>query len=279
MIHSVTHAQDPSPEHPLGDSRSIHDLVRRLGQAARRSDPLLISGESGTGKRLAAKLVHHWSPRRTRPFVARNASSLEESRIAENLFGRASNHSAIELRQGAFQSAAEGTLLLAHVDTLSLAAQADVLDVLESGRFTPLGQDRSLAARARVIATTSRNLSSLVESGEFLRDLRLLLHSNEIRFPPLRERVRDIPLLVEHLIGCYRDALPTPVSGVDNDAMCCLLACPWYGNVRELACVIERGLILGEDCRLRVDDLPAYVRDCSIPSHAAGPCTTQPLYH
>jgi transcriptional regulator with PAS, ATPase and Fis domain len=209
---------------------------------------VLIVGETGTGKELVARAIHHNSQRRTNRFVALNCSAIPETLLEAELFGhvRGAFTGAIGNRQGRFEQAHRGTLFLDEVGTMSPSLQAKLLRVLQEREFERIGDSQSIKVDVRVIAATNADLERMVREGAFREDLYYRLNVIPIHLPPLRERREDIPLLVHHFLERFGREQDPPRDGVTlaQDAMRRLMAYDWPGNIRQLENVIERALAL-----------------------------------
>jgi DNA-binding NtrC family response regulator len=237
---------DPSPPLLLGDSPAMVHVRRVLARAAAVDATVLLLGETGTGKTLLAHALHAASARSRGPFVAINCAAVPESIFESELFGcrRGAFTGALEDRPGLLESADRGTLLLDEVGELPLAQQAKLLTVLESGEVRAVGARRATRIDVRLVSATSAALEAAIASGRFRGDLFHRLALLELRMPPLRERVADIPRLAAHFLASAsaRHRLPSPP--LDARATEVLTHDPWPGNVRELAHVVEAALIL-----------------------------------
>ena len=224
-----------------GESRAMQIVRQRIRDFGRAEATVLIGGETGTGKELAARALHAASPRAAGPFVAINCAALPPELVESELFGsiRGAFTGAIHTRPGLFEAARGGTLLLDEIGELPRSAQAKLLRVLEAGSYRPLGAVREKQAEARVLAATNRDLAKLCASGEFRLDLYYRVAVLRIELPPLRERRADIPGLVQHFIA----RAGRPPQAIAPEAMARLLAHGWPGNVRELRSVVERMLL------------------------------------
>jgi two-component system response regulator AtoC len=229
------------------------------------SSTVLITGETGTGKELAARAVHHASARSAQRFVALNCSAIPETLLEAELFGhvRGAFTGAVSNRQGKLESAHRGTLFLDEVGTMSPALQAKLLRVLQEREFERIGDSHTIRIDTRIIAATHADLKQLVSDGGFREDLYYRLNVIPIHLPPLRERREDIPLLVQHFLQKLGRELSPPRMDVtfSQDAMRRLMAHPWPGNVRQLENVVERALALSPGrSQIDVADLPPDVR-------------------
>lgn len=233
----------------LGMSQPMQALFALVERIAQVSSPALLLGETGTGKELVARALHHTGPRAAGPFVAVNCASVPETLLESELFGHTKGAftGATQTRRGLFLDADGGTLLLDEIGELSPPLQARLLRVLESGEVRPLGSDAVRSVDVRVVAATHRPLSDLVHRGEFREDLYFRLKVLPIVLPPLRDRGDDIRLLAEHFLAKSRERLPQSTArAFSADAMAVLLAHTWPGNVRELQHLIERLVVTSD---------------------------------
>jgi len=228
--------------------------MEQVDQVARTDAPVLILGETGSGKEVVARAIHQRSRRAEGPFLRINCGAIAPDLVDSELFGheRGSFTGAVAARKGWFERADGGTLFLDEVGDLPPAAQVRLLRVLQDGSFMRVGGQHVLTCDVRVVAATHRDLPNLVRTGSFREDLWYRISVFPIRLPPLRERQQDIPALVRHFserAGVRLSGMAITPTGADLDA---LVAYPWPGNVRELAAVIERGAILGDGRRLEL---------------------------
>ena len=228
----------------LGRSRPMRALFQLLETVARSSSTILVTGETGTGKEVVARAIHHNSPRRTNRFVALNCSAIPETLLEAELFGHARGAftGAVGTRQGRFEQAHKGTLFLDEVGTMSVALQMKVLRALQEREFERVGDSQTIKVDVRVIAATNSDLSRMVADGTFREDLYYRLNVIPIELPPLRERRDDIPILVKHFLDKFA---PDSVIHVSQGAMRALMAYHWPGNVRQLENAVERAVALG----------------------------------
>lgn len=247
----------------LGEDGSI-DAVRTLIRKAAVADaPVLITGETGTGKELVARHLHAESPRAARPFVALNCAALVEGLLESEFFGheKGAFTGATEQRDGRIAQASDGTLFLDEVGELPATLQAKLLRVLSEGTFRRVGGKDSLPMRCRVLAATNRDLKQMVKEGTFREDLFYRLQVLEIDVPPLRERPGDVIVIAEASLERLAAQLGRRVPRLAQDARAVLEAYPWPGNVRELLNVLERALVLLEGDTITAADLPQDVRE------------------
>ena len=228
----------------VGTSRVMRDLYHLLETVAPTSSTVLIAGETGTGKELAARALHHNSPRRGHRFVALNCSAIPETLLEAELFGhvRGAFTGAIATRQGRLEQANKGTLFLDEIGTMSPALQAKLLRVLQEREFERVGDSHTIKIDVRVIAATHSDLDRMVADGTFRQDLFYRLNVIPIKLPPLRDRRDDIPLLVQHFLQKLCADLGRETVTVSQDAMRRLMAYSWPGNVRQLENIVERAM-------------------------------------
>ncbi len=238
---------------------AVLELIER---AAEFKTTVLLTGESGTGKEVLARAVHAQSARRHQAFVAVNCGAIPEALLESELFGHAKGAftGADRARRGLFTEADGGTLFLDEVGELPLPLQVKLLRVLQEEEVRPVGESKPRTVDVRVIAATARDLVREVAEGRFREDLFYRLDVMRVTVPPLRERREDIPLLVDHFLASFRASLGKHVRSVADDALAKLVAYAWPGNVRELENVIERAVILADDERIGLRELPESVR-------------------
>jgi transcriptional regulator with GAF, ATPase, and Fis domain len=228
-----------------------------LETVARSSSTILITGETGTGKEVVARAIHHNSARKTYRFVALNCSAIPETLLEAELFGhvRGAFTGAVGARQGRFEQAHKGTLFLDEVGTMSNALQMKLLRALQEREFERVGDSQTIKVDVRVIAATNSDLAQMVAEGAFREDLYYRLHVIPIQLPPLRERRDDIPVFVKHF---FEKFAPGSQMQLSQAAMRALMGYQWPGNVRQLENAVERAVALGAG-RQEVDiaDLPA----------------------
>ena len=271
----------------VGKSRPMERLFQLLETVAPTNSTILISGETGTGKEVVARAIHHNSPRRAHRFVALNCSAIPETLLEAELFGhvRGAFTGAVGNRQGRLEQAHKGTLFLDEVGTMSVALQMKLLRVLQEREFERVGDSHTIKVDVRVIAATNSDLARLVAEGQFREDLFYRLNVIPVQVPPLRDRKEDIPLLVQHFLAKFeaerhaaqedmdgppagspkrdpRDA-PRPAAPptVSQEGMRRLMAYPWPGNVRQLENAIERAVAFTAGrSQIDVGDLPTEVQ-------------------
>ncbi len=240
----------------VGQSPALLAVLKQVEQVAPTDSTVLIQGETGTGKELIARAIHHLSPRKAGPLVRVNCGAIPPTLIESELFGheKGSFTGAMQRRIGRFELADGGTLFLDEVGELPLEAQTKLLRVLQEREIERVGGDRVIAVNVRVIAATNRDLQAAVKAGSFRADLLYRLHVFPIALPPLRARPTDIPLLVAGFLKKFSARMGKRLDGVSQGAMARLQLYAWPGNVRELENVIERASILAQGPRVNIDD-------------------------
>jgi len=245
----------------IGESVPMKALRQQLKLMAPTNGRVLIFGESGTGKELVARAIHQQSPRAAGPFVEVNCAVIPEDLIESELFGhvKGSFAGALEDKIGKFQKADGGTLFLNEVGDMSLKTQSKVLRALDEGRFEPVGSAAGHTMDARVIASTNKDLDEEIARGNFREDLFYRLNVIPFDVPPLRQRVEDIPVMVEHFVKEFAAAYGRKPKVLASDAMQVLLNYTWPGNIRELRNLIERIVIMNPQQKIERKHLPALV--------------------
>jgi formate hydrogenlyase transcriptional activator len=226
--------------------QQVLNLVRMVGNS---DCATLIQGETGTGKEVIARAIHHQSARRQGPFVALNCAAIPGPLLESELFGheRGAFTGACAQTRGRFQLADRGTLFLDEIGDLPLELQPKLLRALQEHEFERLGSGQTVRVNVRVVAATNQNLAQLVAAKQFRADLYYRLNVIPICLPPLRERVEDIPLLVEHFVRKYSARLNKPIGVIPDEVMEALKAHDWPGNIRELQNFIERALVFSSE--------------------------------
>jgi DNA-binding NtrC family response regulator len=230
----------------VGRSRVMQEVLRRASLVAETKSTVLITGETGTGKEMVARLIHHRSAQKEMPLIKVNCAAIPETLLESELFGhvRGAFTGATMTKRGKFALADGGSIFLDEIGTMSTAVQAKLLRVLQEREFEPLGAERTQRVDVRVVAATNRDLKQLVADGKFQEDLYYRLNVIPIHIPPLRERREDITVLVEHFIDKHRQRTGKRIAGIDPDVLATLERYDWPGNVRELENTIERGVVL-----------------------------------
>jgi DNA-binding NtrC family response regulator len=254
---ALRRANEGNVERLPGMSPSIVHLNDILAQIARAPSPVLIEGESGTGKGVIARLIHNRSPRARSPFVDLNCAGLSKELLESELFGheRGAFTNAMNTKPGLFEIAGDGTLFLDEMGEMELTVQARLLKSLEEKRFRRVGGIRDLRADFRLIAATNRDLQTEVAEGRFRGDLYYRLNVVRLKMPPLRERLEDLPILVETILGPLAKEMGRKPPKVSPRALRKLASYPWPGNIRELRNVLERALLTLSSDEIHSEDL------------------------
>jgi PAS domain S-box-containing protein len=264
----------------FGDIISRSAVMRRvlatLPTIAESESTVLITGESGTGKELVARAIHDLSKRARGPFVPVNAAGIPDTLLEAELFGyeRGAFTGAVKAKPGRFARAARGTLFLDEIGDLPLQLQAKLLRVLQDRTYEPLGGVSTLTADTRIVAATNRDLAVMTADGRFREDLYYRFNVFEITLPPLRERMEDLPLLVEHFVRTLSAVHGKKIAGVSPEALAILMSHDYPGNVRELKNVVEHGFVLSPGTMIRPEHLPAGLAPAAAALPATGPHTT-----
>jgi two-component system, NtrC family, response regulator HydG len=261
----------------IGRTPAIDELSSTIGMLRQTRSTVLIYGASGTGKELVARALHFDGQFRAAPFIPLHCGAIAPELIESELFGheKGAFTGAQQSRDGLFRAADGGTIFLDEIAETSPAVQVKLLRVLQRGEIRPVGASQPRIVDVRIIAATNRDLLQLVREGKFREDLYYRLEVVTVHLAPLRERLADLPLLVEHFLArCNRrfERLDRPVRGVSRGAMECMMAYPWPGNVRELENVIERAFALGVSDVLQQENLPPHVR-AGLPTLDSRPVT------
>ena len=252
----------------VGESVAMRALRKQIAVVAPSDGRVLISGESGTGKELVARAIHAQSKRRNAPFIELNSAAIPEELVESELFGHAKGafSGASSAKKGKFEVADGATLFLDEIGDMSPRVQAKMLRVLEEQRFEPVGSNTPIKVDVRVISATNKRLESLIDDGEFRRDLFYRLNVIPFQVPPLRERAEDIPLLTEHFNRKFSADYGRRPKEFTEDAMTLLSEQLWPGNVRELRNTIERIIIMTAADRVTADDVPRPESPAEIPA-------------
>jgi two-component system NtrC family response regulator len=243
----------------IGKSRPMLQIYDLIDKVAQSKASVLITGASGTGKELIAKAIHYEGPRRGRPFISVNCGALTETLLESELFGheKGAFTGAVALKKGRFELADGGTLFLDEVGDMPPSLQVKLLRVLQEMEFERVGGTKTLKVDVRVLSASNRNLKEDVSSGLFREDLYYRLNVIHIDVPPLRERLEDIRLLVNHFIEKYRKDEGKDKIELSPEVWQTLYAHSWPGNIRELENIIERAVVLNSDGVIELKDLPA----------------------
>lgn len=264
--------EEMRPKNIIGSAKPMHTLFRLIDKIAGTSATALILGESGVGKELVASAIHFRSRRAAKPFIKFNCAALPESIVESELFGheKGAFTGAAATRQGRFEMASGGTILLDEVGELSLTVQAKLLRILQEKEFERLGGSKTIKVDVRVIAATNRNLEQLIVDGLFREDLYYRLNIFPITVPPLRERKTDILLLADYFVEKYNAKNHKGVRRISTASIDMLMRYHWPGNVRELENCIERAVILSEDDVIHGYHLPPSLQTAES---SGTPCT------
>src|SRR6185295_6354575 len=255
----------------IGKSPAMQRLFQLLETVAATNSTILITGETGTGKEVVARAIHHNSPRKTHRFVALNCSAIPETLLEAEIFGhvRGAFTGAIGNREGRLEQAHRGTLFLDEVGTMSAALQMKLLRVLQEREFERVGDSKTTKVDVRVIAATNSDLLKMVGDGQFREDLYYRLNVIPVHIPPLRERRDDIPLLVQHFLEKFCGGGTAAVT-VSQEAMRRLMSHPWPGNVRQLENATERAVAFGGSRgQIEAADLPPEIAGAEPPAVSA----------
>ena len=255
----------------LGESPAMRKLKDEIGRVAPIPSTVLITGESGSGKEVVARELHRLGPAPKEAFVAINSAALPENLVESELFGheRGAFTGAATTRKGAFESAGKGTLFLDEIGELPLPAQAKLLRVLEDRQVTRVGASRPVPIHARVVAATNRDLSAEVAAGRFRQDLHFRLNVHTLRVPPLRERLSDVPELVDHILAVTTARFGVRAKRITPEALRILVAYDWRrNNVRELRNIIERMIIASDGDAIGAEHVPQEIQESASPAVA-----------
>ena len=257
----------------VGKSRAISEVLETIQQISASDTNVLIYGESGTGKELAAKAIHHLSPRSSKRFVAFNCGSFTDELMANELFGheKGAFTGAVQEKKGLLETADGGTVFLDEIGDMPMSMQVKLLRVIQEKELLRVGGVEPLPVDVRFIAATHRDLQQDVQAGNFRQDLYYRLNVIALRLPPLIERIDDIPLLVNHFLAQKSRAMKKSIDAVEPEAMDLLCRYSWPGNVRELENIMERAVALENGPIIRVADLPDYIHNLTIETYRHAP--------
>ena len=246
----------------VGKSKPVQEIFRLIEQVADSEASVLIEGDTGTGKELVARAIHHLSPRSGRPFVAVNCAALPESLLESELFGhvRGAFTGALRDKVGRFEAASGGTIFLDEIGEISPTIQVKLLRVLQEHRIERVGAEQSTRVDIRVIAAANQSLTALVQQRRFREDLLYRLRVVPITLPPLRERRDDIPLLAQHFVEHLRRRTGRPITGLEDGALGALVDYDWPGNVRQLENAIEYAFVKAYEGQLAREHLPPEIQ-------------------
>ncbi|MGE5753635.1 MAG: sigma-54-dependent transcriptional regulator [Deltaproteobacteria bacterium] len=247
----------------IGEHPSIREIKRILPRVSKSDAVILLTGESGTGKEVIARNIHSISDRSQAPFLAVNCASLPESLFESELFGheKGAFTGAHRREIGLFEAASGGTLFLDEIAEVKLDIQAKLLRALQEREIRRVGGKENISIDVRIVAATNRDLEEAVKEGRFRADLFYRLNILKLALPPLRDRLSDIPALAEFFLAKHGEKGVPPVREITRESMRLMLRYAWPGNIRELASVIERAVVLAEEGRITPDVLPPEIRD------------------
>ncbi|HZU39136.1 MAG TPA: sigma 54-interacting transcriptional regulator [Gemmataceae bacterium] len=263
----------------LNSTPSLRDMVEPLALAAAHDVPVLISGETGTGKTYLARLLHECSPRKGNRFQVVSCGALSPHLIESELFGHVKGAftGAEQAKEGKFAAAGQGTLLLDEIDTLSLEQQANLLRVIETGEFEPVGSNQTHLCQARIIAASNWDIEAAMECGKFRRDLYYRLHVMAFHLPPLRERRMDIAPLVRGIVARYNTKFRKDLLEISPDVLSALESFSWPGNIRQLENVVQQAVLVSSGPMLLPSFLPHAIQRPA--GNGCGNETTNSLVH
>jgi len=256
------------PSGIIGHSQPMQDVFRLIDKVAPLDCSVLIQGESGTGKEVVARALHDGGPRSSRPFVSFNCGGFTEELIANELFGheKGAFTGATSTKVGLLEAAHTGSILLDEIGEMPPSMQVKLLRFVEERTVMRVGGVRPIPVDVRLIAASNRDLKEMVRSHEFREDLYYRFNVVVISLPPLRDRLEDLPLLVEHFLRKYAPAFGKQIAGVSTEVLEVLSQYPFPGNVRELGNIIERAVALGDEGVIGLRDLPSDLRELSMSS-------------
>lgn len=253
----------------IGSSKAITEVLDLVSKVAGNDVTVLITGESGTGKEMVATAINSESSRKTKPYLKMNCAAIPSELLESQLFGheRGAFTGAISRQEGCFERANGGSLFLDEIGDMSMMTQTKLLRVLQEQEFERIGGSNTIKVDVRIMAATNKNLLEEIKKGRFREDLYYRLNVVEIHIPPLRERIEDIPEIVNSFLDEFKEKYNKPEMIVSSNAMSVLTTYSWPGNVRELRNVIERATVLSRTNVIEPDDFPDKIRK---PSKLAG---------
>ncbi len=249
----------------IGSSKAIEDLQATVRKIAAANSNVLLVGETGTGKELVARSIHASGPKRDERFLAANCGTRPIELLESQLFGTAGAENGRPAQAGSFRSVGEGTVFLDEVSELPMGVQAELLRAIEYQEIVPVGGAEAVRVKARIIASTTKDLMREVAEGRFHEDLFYRLDGVKIRIPPLRERLDDIPELVEFFVAKHSRTMGKRVSGASSETIRALMSAQWKGNVRQLDNAIERAVMMCDGEQILPNDLPSDLHGVSQP--------------
>lgn len=247
----------------LGKTQKMKEVWQQIERVAPTSTTVLLRGESGTGKEMVATLIHRKSDRKDKPIITVNCTTFTEHLLESELFGHVKGAftGAIENKKGLFESVHNGTIFLDEIGDMPLSLQTKILRVLQNGEIRPIGSNEVKRVDVRVIAATNRNLEELIKEGKFREDLYYRLNVFTITLPPLRDRKDDLPFFLHYQIEAAQKKIGKKINSIEKEVIKYLKAYHWPGNIRELANVVERAVILCEGNELTIKDFPIYIQN------------------
>ncbi len=245
----------------VGKSPSMLKVFAIIGKAAQSEAPVIIHGETGTGKDLVARAIHNLGRRRGGPYIQLNCAALNEALLESELFGHVKGAftGAYTHRKGRFEAAGGGDIFLDEIGDIPLSIQVKLLRVLETKEFERVGDQQAIRADVRIVTATNRDLDQLISQGKFREDFYFRINTVPIHLPPLRDRTDDIPLLVDHFVGKLRHKSGKKISGSSAETMDFFMKYPWPGNVRELRGVLEYAFVVAETGKILPEHLPVKI--------------------
>ncbi len=241
----------------IGKTEEIKKVFKLMNKVIETDSNILISGETGTGKEMVARAIHNYGNRKDNPFVAVNCSALTETLLETELFGhiRGSFTGATAEKKGLFEIANKGTFFMDEIGDISLNVQSKLLRVIQEGTIRKVGSTEDMSIDVRLIAATNLDLENEVKNKSFRKDLYYRITVIQIHMPPLRKRLEDIPLLVDHFLEKYKEKANKEINGFSKEAMKVLLNYTWPGNIRELEHEVERCMVLTENKTIQPEDI------------------------
>jgi two-component system, NtrC family, response regulator AtoC len=255
----------------IGETPSLKAILDEVRKITDTKSTVLLLGETGTGKELFARVIHHNSARRDMPFVPINCSAIPETLLETELFGhvRGAFTGAVATKKGILEEAEGGTVFLDEIGDMSMALQAKLLRVIEDQIIRPVGSTKGTKVDIRLVSATNKDLKAAVRAGTFREDLYYRINVIALQIPPLRERKEDIEALVRHYLGLYANDLKKPMKEISPEAMDVLVNYEWAGNVRELQNAMERAILISDGDLIRPEHLPGSIKDLASFHHQA----------
>lgn len=246
-----------SPQMLTGNSKLMQDIIKRIEKISYSTASVLIMGETGTGKSLLAQKIHSMSDRKDKPFLPIDCASLPETLLESELFGhvKGSFTGAINAKRGLLEEAQGGTIFLDEISEISPSTQVKLLRAVQEGLIKPVGSNKAISIEVRFLSATSRNLQKEIEEGNFREELYYRLAVIPITLPPLRERREDIPLLMDFFINKFCKRYKKNIAHVNSEVIESFMKASWKGNIRELANILERAVLLSENSMITLDCL------------------------